>query len=146
MVAPYLQSLQQELELIASLLPQRRRLAQVHWGGGTPNYLNAEEQSQLWNLVTRHFDLEPELEASIEVNPEFIDQGQALHLRALGFNRISFGTPNTRNALQNRPARQLRTRAAARSAGKCFSSQQSRGESRPVRSIGTLDTRNARWN
>ena len=112
-VAPYLQSLQLELELIASLLPQRRRLAQVHWGGGTPNYLNAEEQSQLWNLVTRHFDLEPELEASIEVNPEFIDQGQALHLRALGFNRISFGIqdadPDVQQAV-NRvvPVEQLR--------------------------------------
>ena len=112
-VAPYLQSLQLELELIASLLPQRRRLAQVHWGGGTPNYLNAEEQSQLWNLVTHHFDLEPELEASIEVNPEFIDQGQALHLRALGFNRISFGIqdadPDVQQAV-NRvvPVEQLR--------------------------------------
>jgi len=112
-VAPYLQSLKQELELIASLLPQRRRLAQVHWGGGTPNYLNVEEQSQLWNLVARHFDLEPELEASIEVNPEFIDQGQALHLRALGFNRISFGIqdadPDVQQAV-NRvvPVEQLR--------------------------------------
>ncbi len=112
-VAPYLQSLQLELELIAGLLPQRRRLAQVHWGGGTPNYLNAEEQSQLWNLVTRHFDLEPELEASIEVNPEFIDQGQALHLRALGFNRISFGIQDADPEVQravNRvvPVEQLR--------------------------------------
>lgn len=36
-VATYLKSLQLELELIAGLLPQRRRLAQLHWGGGTPN-------------------------------------------------------------------------------------------------------------
>ena len=112
-VDPYLQSLQQELELIAGLLPQWRRLAQVHWGGGTPNYLNAEEQSQLWNLVTHHFDLEPELEASIEVNPELIDQGQALHLRALDFNRISFGIQDADPEVQravNRvvPVEQLR--------------------------------------
>ncbi len=112
-VAPYLQSLEQELALISGLLPQRRRLAQLHWGGGTPNYLNAEEQSQLWTLVARHFDLEPDLEASIEVNPEFIDQGQALHLRALGFNRISFGIqdadPDVQQAV-NRvvPVEQLR--------------------------------------
>ena len=112
-VAPYMESLAQELELIASLLPQRRRLAQLHWGGGTPNYLNAEEQSQLWNLVARHFDLAPDLEASIEVNPEFIDREQALHLRALGFNRISFGIqdadPDVQQAV-NRvvPVEQLR--------------------------------------
>ena len=112
-VAPYLESLAQELALIAGLLPQRRRLAQLHWGGGTPNYLNAEEQSQLWNLVSRHFDLEPDLEASIEVNPEFIDRDQAFHLRGLGFNRISFGIqdadPDVQQAV-NRvvPAEQLR--------------------------------------
>ncbi len=112
-VAPYLESLEQELELIAGQLSQRRRLAQLHWGGGTPNYLNGEEQSQLWNLVTRHFDLEPDLEASIEVNPEFIDREQALHLRALGFNRISFGIqdadPDVQQAV-NRvvPVEQLR--------------------------------------
>ena len=112
-VAPYLESLAQELELVAGLLPQRRRLAQLHWGGGTPNYLNAEEQSQLWNLVARHFDLAPDLEASIEVNPEFIDREQALHLRALGFNRISFGIqdadPDVQQAV-NRvvPVEQLR--------------------------------------
>ena len=112
-VAPYLESLAQELALIAGLLPQRRRLAQLHWGGGTPNYLNAEEQSQLWNLVSRHFDLEPDLEASIEVNPEFIDREQAFHLRGLGFNRISFGIqdadPDVQQAV-NRvvPAEQLR--------------------------------------
>jgi oxygen-independent coproporphyrinogen-3 oxidase len=112
-VAPYLASLAQELELLAGLVPQRRRLAQVHWGGGTPNYLNAREQSQLWTLVTRHFDLEPDLEASIEVNPEFIDREQALHLRALGFNRISFGIQDADPAVQqavNRvvPVEQLR--------------------------------------
>ena len=112
-VAPYLESLAQELALIAGLLPQRRRLAQLHWGGGTPNYLNAEEQSQLWNLVSRHFDLEPDLEASIEVNPEFIDREQAFHLRGLGFNRISFGIqdadPDVQQAV-NRvvPVEQLR--------------------------------------
>jgi oxygen-independent coproporphyrinogen-3 oxidase len=90
-VEPYLASLAKELELITAVMPQRRRLAQLHWGGGTPNYLNAEETRQLWELIAQHFDLEPDLEASIEVNPEFLDRDAALQLRALGFNRISFG-------------------------------------------------------
>ena len=72
-------------------MPQRRRLAQLHWGGGTPNYLNAEETARLWALIAQHFDLEPDLEASIEVNPEFLTRDDALELRRLGFNRISFG-------------------------------------------------------
>jgi oxygen-independent coproporphyrinogen-3 oxidase len=112
-VAPYLASLAKELELITAAMPQRRRLAQLHWGGGTPNYLNADETRQLWQLIERHFDLEPDLEASIEVNPEFLSRDAVLQLRALGFNRISFGIQDADPEVQkavNRvvPAEQLR--------------------------------------
>ena len=112
-VEPYLASLAKELELITAVMPQRRRLAQLHWGGGTPNYLNATETRQLWELIARHFDLEPDLEASIEVNPEFLDRDAALQLRALGFNRISFGIQDADPEVQqavNRvvPTEQLR--------------------------------------
>jgi oxygen-independent coproporphyrinogen-3 oxidase len=112
-VRPYLASLARELELLSAVLPQRRRLAQLHWGGGTPNYLNADEQRQLWDLVASHFDLDPEIEASIEVNPEGLSRDQALQLRQLGFNRISFGIqdadPDVQQAV-NRvvPVEQLR--------------------------------------
>jgi len=112
-VEPYLASLAKELELITAAMPQRRRLAQLHWGGGTPNYLNAEETRQLWELIAQHFDLEPDLEASIEVNPEFLSRDAALQLRALGFNRISFGIQDADPEVQravNRvvPTEQLR--------------------------------------
>jgi oxygen-independent coproporphyrinogen-3 oxidase len=90
-VEPYLAALERELELVAAAMPQRRQLAQLHWGGGTPNYLNGEETSRLWELIARHFNLAPDLEASIEVNPEFLSRDGVLQLRRLGFNRLSFG-------------------------------------------------------
>lgn len=112
-VEPYLASLSRELELIGDAMAQRRRLAQLHWGGGTPNYLNAEETARLWALIERHFDLDPGLEASIEVNPEFLSRDAALQLRQLGFNRVSFGIQDADPAVQqavNRvvPVEQLR--------------------------------------
>lgn len=60
-------------------------------GGGTPEFLNAEERARLWQLIEHHFDREADLEASIKVNPEFLSRDQALPRRELGFNRISFG-------------------------------------------------------
>ena len=90
-VEPYLASLARELDLVSGALGQRRRLAQMHWGGGTPNYLNHAETDQLWRLIERHFDLDANLEASIELNPELLSQEGALQLRRLGFNRVSFG-------------------------------------------------------
>jgi len=112
-VAPYLAALAKELELVSAAMPQRRRLAQLHWGGGTPNYLNAEETQTLWGLIAQHFDLEPDLEASIEVNPEFLSRDHVLQLRSLGFNRISFGIQDADPEVQravNRlvPVEQLR--------------------------------------
>jgi oxygen-independent coproporphyrinogen-3 oxidase len=90
-VGPYLKALAGELELISRASAQRRRLSQLHWGGGTPNYLTVEEQGRLWDLIERHFDLESDLEASIEVNPEFLNREQVFALRRQGFSRISFG-------------------------------------------------------
>lgn len=90
-VGPYLQALARELELIGQCSGQRRRLGQLHWGGGTPNYLSLAEQAQLWALIEQHFDLAPDLEASIEVNPEFLSRDEVQGLRRLGFKRISFG-------------------------------------------------------
>ena len=90
-VAPYLAALAQELQLVTAAMPQRRALAQLHLGGGTPNYLNDAEMATLWGLIEQHFDLAPQLEASIELNPEFVCRDQAMELHRLGFNRISFG-------------------------------------------------------
>ena len=112
-VGPYLQTLARELQLLTAAMPQRRTLAQLHWGGGTPNYLNQEETHALWDLIAEHFDLHEDLEASIEVNPEFLSRDGVLQLRELGFNRISFGIQDADPAVQqavNRvvPVAQLR--------------------------------------
>jgi oxygen-independent coproporphyrinogen-3 oxidase len=71
--------------------PTSKPWAQIHWGGGTPNYLDDHETGELWERIARHFQLENDLEASIEVNPEFLTRQRILQLRQLGFNRISFG-------------------------------------------------------
>lgn len=42
-------------------------------------------------LIDQHFDLDPDLEASIAVNPQRVDREQIQTLRHLGFNRFSFG-------------------------------------------------------
>ena len=111
-VAPYLEALGRELELQRAAAG-RRRLAQLHWGGGTPNYLKAEETETLWRLIESHFELEPDLEASIELNPEFLSRDRVLGLRRLGFRRVSFGIQDADPQVQqavNRvvPEQQLR--------------------------------------
>jgi oxygen-independent coproporphyrinogen-3 oxidase len=115
-VQPYLAALERELALIARHSGRRRRLAQLHWGGGTPNYLSDAETQQLWELIARHFTLEPDLEASIEVNPEFLSRDRVALLRGLGFNRVSFGIQDADPAVQravNRVVPELQLRRVA---------------------------------
>ncbi len=112
-VEPYLAALARELALVTAAMPQRRRVAQLHWGGGTPNYLTLSEAETLWDLIASHFTLEPDLEASIELNPELLDRDRVMGLRHLGFNRVSFGLQDAHPEVQravNRvvPADQLR--------------------------------------
>lgn len=88
---PYLQRLAREIEQTASLIHSQRTVHQLHWGGGTPNYLNLEQIEFLWNTLNQHFSLDRTAEVSIEINPRFIDRNYIYVLKSLGFNRISFG-------------------------------------------------------
>ena len=59
-VGPYLRALGRELGLIQQASGQRRRLGQLHWGGGTPNYLSVAEQAELWALIERCWTHRPD--------------------------------------------------------------------------------------
>jgi oxygen-independent coproporphyrinogen-3 oxidase len=114
--AEYLDALEREIALHEQLLGVRQRVTQLHFGGGTPTFLSDAELSRLMAAIGRAFDLAPDAECSIEVDPRTATherQGAAaealacpqgdgaqrpggsgdrlLHLAALGFNRISFG-------------------------------------------------------
>jgi len=88
---PYLEYLTREIERTAALIDTDRPVLQLHWGGGTPNYLDMEQVEYLWAVINRHFKLDAGAEISIEVNPRYLDENYVYFLRNLGFNRISFG-------------------------------------------------------
>ncbi|MDJ0724273.1 MAG: oxygen-independent coproporphyrinogen III oxidase [Prochloraceae cyanobacterium] len=90
-VPPYLKYLFTEIERVSPLIDRNRTVNQLHWGGGTPNYLNAPQVESLWNKIQEHYTFEDNAEISLEVNPEHLDKNYVLFLRSLGFNRISFG-------------------------------------------------------
>jgi len=87
----YLDFLAKEIEMTSNLIDSRRKVLQLHWGGGTPNYLSLEQVDLLWENINRHFDIDSKAEISIEVNPRYIDRNYIFFLKSLGFNRISFG-------------------------------------------------------
>ncbi|RAM53303.1 MAG: oxygen-independent coproporphyrinogen III oxidase [Hapalosiphonaceae cyanobacterium JJU2] len=87
----YLEYLEREIRRTASLIDTNRQAVQMHWGGGTPNYLSLGQVENLWNHITRHFHFDPQAEISLEINPRYVDKEYIFFLKEIGFNRISFG-------------------------------------------------------
>jgi oxygen-independent coproporphyrinogen III oxidase len=88
---PYLDTLEREITLHAQALGPRQRVTQLHFGGGTPTFLSDAELTRLFAALRAAFDIAPDAECSIEVDPRTANPKRLAHLRSLGFNRISFG-------------------------------------------------------
>ncbi|PID45532.1 MAG: oxygen-independent coproporphyrinogen III oxidase [Proteobacteria bacterium] len=89
----YLEYLFHEIEIQSKLFATDRLVTQIHFGGGTPNFLNTDQFRELLGAVARHFHLSyPEdLEISIEIDPRFSNAAQITELASIGFSRISIG-------------------------------------------------------
>jgi oxygen-independent coproporphyrinogen-3 oxidase len=87
----YLIYLEKEIKQVATLIDSRRLVNQIHWGGGTPNYLNLHQIEWLWNIYNQNFTMAADAEISMEINPRYVDKNYIFQLKDLGFNRISFG-------------------------------------------------------
>ena len=90
-VGVFLGALEAELELWAQGLPNRREAVQLHWGGGTPTYLEVSDLQKAFRIITDRFTLVQKAEVSVEVDPTFLKPDRLPALRKLGFNRVSFG-------------------------------------------------------
>lgn len=121
----YLDSLCKEIERQGRLFDANRTVDQLHWGGGTPTFLNQDQMRRLMDETRRHFRLreDGEGEYSIEIDPRTVDAEKIEFLRKLGFNRLSMGVqdfdPTVQQAV-NRIQSEEQTLAvidAARAAG-----------------------------
>jgi len=89
--AKYLRYLRKEVELVSGPLGPGERVTQLHWGGGSPTFLNQAELAELMQIIRGHFSLAPDGEYSIEVDPRSANRETITLLGSLGFNRISVG-------------------------------------------------------
>jgi oxygen-independent coproporphyrinogen-3 oxidase len=102
---PYLDRVYREMEMQGELFDKSRPVEQLHWGGGTPTFISAEQMRELMVVTGRHFKLldDDTGEYSIEIDPREVTDENIGLLRDIGFNRMSLGLqdldPNVQKAV-----------------------------------------------
>ncbi|MDX8381606.1 MAG: oxygen-independent coproporphyrinogen III oxidase [Ghiorsea sp.] len=90
---PYLDLLFQEIDKVASLVGKARPVTQLHFGGGTPTFLNDKQIRALMGKLRDSFQFvdDDAAEYSIEMDPRECTPQTVKTLRDVGFNRMSMG-------------------------------------------------------
>ena len=84
----YVTHLERELARAAVLVGEKRRLARVHFSGGSPNHLSELALANIFSDIDRHFGVGDDTRFSMEINPRRTSRAQLNFLRGLGVGQI----------------------------------------------------------
>ena len=70
---------------------ETEKVETVYLGGGTPSQLSIEQLQQLFLYINKVYDVSPNAEVTIEVNPDDVTEEFAVLLSQLPVNRVSMG-------------------------------------------------------
>tara|TARA_B100001939_G_scaffold348216_1_gene374220 strand:+ start:9346 stop:10764 length:1419 start_codon:yes stop_codon:yes gene_type:complete len=94
-VEKYLSVLIEELRQTAARLfsdeVARRKVSHIHFGGGSPTLLKAEDFARLMKVVSETFDILPDAEIAVEVDPRTLSAEKVRTYAEQGVNRVSMG-------------------------------------------------------
>ena len=89
-VRAYAATLEKEIALLAKAVGTRR-VARIHWGGGTPTALPVDCFRSLMAALRREFEVLPDAEIAVEIDPRTLEDEMAWALGEMGFTRASLG-------------------------------------------------------
>lgn len=98
--ADYLNYLLKEIDTLARLRNGSKLVKQLHFGGGTPNFLLENEFEILMNHLKKNFEFNEESEIGIEIDPVSVRPNQLELLASLGINRLSLGVQDLDETVQ----------------------------------------------
>ena len=96
----YIDYLEKEILLLKRDLHPGHRVVQIHFGGGTPNFLTAAQLERLMLLLEKHFNYAQHVEFGVEFDPRGLDREQIAVLAAHGLNRASIGVQDVNPVVQ----------------------------------------------
>lgn len=91
LINEYNEELKKEIEIISPLISKKRKVRQMHWGGGTPSHLTPGEIRDVGKFIKERFVFAEDIEASVEIDPRLLTREHMRAFREIGFNRASLG-------------------------------------------------------
>ena len=63
----------------------------IYFGGGTPSLLSVKNIEEILELLNKNYEIIPNPEITLEINPDTIDREKMSSLKKIGVNRMSVG-------------------------------------------------------
>lgn len=92
----YVDALCKEIEKKAAEF-QERKVDTVFFGGGTPSILLSGQIEQIMSAVKKDFQVLPDAEISLEMNPGTVSKEKLETYKKIGINRLSIGLQSANN-------------------------------------------------
>jgi oxygen-independent coproporphyrinogen-3 oxidase len=103
----YLEELEREARLWSALGTLRTRpVSTVHFGGGTPTFLDLQSFERLVALCRDNFATGPSTEWALESTASPLSESRLSHLAGLGFTRLHIGVQSLQDEVRQRLGRQ----------------------------------------
>ena len=97
----YLEVLASEMEAMARASQGPIKVDRVHIGGGSPNYLEDIQLAKLMAGIHSAFEIMPDAEISMEVNPRRTSRAQFELLQGLGIRNLHLEVRDVDSKVQN---------------------------------------------
>ncbi len=96
----YLDYLEMEVGRYAELVRKGRKVVQLHFGGGSPNFLSPKQIKRLSSILRQRFEFDEAAEISVELDPRTLSEEQVAAFTELGVNRASIGVQDVNLKVQ----------------------------------------------
>lgn len=90
-ISAYLETLHREIDLWAAAMGPHGGAAHLHFGGGSPNSLKADDFTALVSHLRTAFRVRPDAEVAVELDPRGLDDAFIAAIAQAGVNRASLG-------------------------------------------------------
>lgn len=90
-VENYAHLLLREIDILESHVGKDKKIANIHFGGGSPGMLRAQDFDMIMTKLRQTFEINDGAEIALELDPRNVTEGRVAAYAKQGVNRISLG-------------------------------------------------------